>query len=89
MAFTALGAGLPLLLSDVGGFPELVATDAARTFPSGDAGALAEQLQSLLDDPSALRSMGAAAARADQGELSWTDIAARTMALYEELRTAG
>ena len=89
VAFTALGAGLPLLLSDVGGFPELVATGAARTFPSGDVGALAGQLQSLLDDPSRLRSMGAAAARADQGELSWTDIAARTMALYEELRTAG
>ena len=32
VAFTALGAGAPLLLSDVGGFPELAATGAARTF---------------------------------------------------------
>lgn len=86
VAFTALGAGLPLLLSDVGGFPELVRTGAARTFPSGEATALAEQLQGLLDDPGALRSMAAAAARADEGELSWADIAARTIALYERLR---
>ncbi len=69
--------------------PSWSPTGAARTFPSGDAGGLAEQLQSLLDDPEALRSMASAAARADQGELSWTDIAARTMALYEELRKAG
>jgi glycosyltransferase involved in cell wall biosynthesis len=87
VAFTALGAGLPLLLSDVGGFPELVATGAARTFPSGDATVLAEQLQILIGDPSALQSMAAAAAHADE-ELSWTDIAARTMALYEDLLAA-
>ena len=32
--FTALAFGKPLLLSDVGGFPEIAATGAARTFPA-------------------------------------------------------
>ncbi len=35
--FTALAFGKPLLLSDVGGFPEVAATGAARTVPAGDA----------------------------------------------------
>ena len=34
------GVREPLLLSDVGGFPELARTGAARTFPAGDAAAL-------------------------------------------------
>ena len=38
--FTALAFGKPLLLSDVGGFPEIAATGAARTVPAGDALAL-------------------------------------------------
>jgi len=85
VAFTALGAALPLLLSDVGGFPELEATGAARTFPSGDATALAEQLQSMLGDPAALHEMAGAAARAGSAEYSWNGIASRTMELYERL----
>ena len=37
--FTALAFGTPLLLSDVGGFPEVAATGAAHcVFPAGDAG---------------------------------------------------
>src|ERR1700689_3605306 len=43
--FTALAFGKPLLLSDVGGFPLLPATGAARTFPAGDAGQLHGELR--------------------------------------------
>ncbi len=86
VAFTGLGAGLPLLLSDVGGFPELAATGAARTFRSGDAGELHAALADLLGDPARLAQMARAAGRAGEGELSWPSIAARTLELYRELR---
>ena len=55
--FTALAFGKPLLLSDVGGFPEVAATGAARTFPAGDARALGAALRELLARP-ATRSPG-------------------------------
>jgi glycosyltransferase involved in cell wall biosynthesis len=85
VAFTALGAGLPLLLSDVGGFPELAATGAARTFPSGQASALASAISELLADPVQLEAMAAAAGSAPAGEYSWPEIARRTLGLYEYL----
>ncbi len=51
VAFTALGLGVPLLLSDVGGFPEIAATGAARTVPAGEPAALGEALEELLEIP--------------------------------------
>jgi glycosyltransferase involved in cell wall biosynthesis len=85
VAFTGLGAGVPLLLSDVGGFPELASCGAARTFPAGDAAALRAALLDLLGDPAALSRMATAAGRAADGPYSWASIAARTLALYETL----
>jgi glycosyltransferase involved in cell wall biosynthesis len=84
--FTALAFGRPLLLSDVGGFPEMAATGAARIVPAGDPVALHEALVALLDDPAALREMAARAVQAGAGEYSWSSIARRTLALYERLR---
>ena len=81
--FTALAFGKPLLLSDVGGFPALAATGAARTVPAGDAVALHEALQELLGDPAALAAMAARAREAAQGEYGWGTIATRTLDLYE------
>jgi len=85
VAFTALAAGTPLLLSDVGGFPELAATGAARTFPAGDALALRTALQELLSDPGALATMAERARAAAAGPYSWDAIAHRTLGLYETL----
>ncbi|HUB35545.1 MAG TPA: glycosyltransferase family 4 protein [Solirubrobacteraceae bacterium] len=85
VAFTALGAGVPLLLSDVGGFPELARTGAARTFPAGDVRALAAELVGLLGDPPALAAMAARARAAAAGPYAWEGIARRTLALYERL----
>jgi glycosyltransferase involved in cell wall biosynthesis len=85
VAFTALGAGLPLLLSDVGGFPEIAATGAARTVPAEDAHALAQALGELLGDPSALTAMSDRAREAVAREYAWEQIAARTLALYGSL----
>jgi glycosyltransferase involved in cell wall biosynthesis len=83
--FTALAFGKPLLLSDVGGFPEIAATGAARTVPAGDAVALREALQELLGDPAALAAMAARAREAAQGEYGWGTIATRTLDLYGSL----
>jgi glycosyltransferase involved in cell wall biosynthesis len=83
--FTALAFGRPLLLSDVGGFPEIAATGAARTFPAGDAAALAASLRGLLGDRSALASMAESATALAQGTCSWDAVAARTLELYESL----
>jgi glycosyltransferase involved in cell wall biosynthesis len=83
--FTALAFGRPLLLSDVGGFPEIAATGAARTFPAGDAGALRDALVELLADAPARAELAARAAQLAAGEYSWAQIARRTLALYDEL----
>jgi glycosyltransferase involved in cell wall biosynthesis len=89
VAFTALGAGVPLLLSDVGGFPEIAATGAARAVPAGDSGALGEALGELLGDPAALARMGDRARAAAAGEFAWEPIARRTLALYASLLEGG
>jgi glycosyltransferase involved in cell wall biosynthesis len=83
--FTALAFAKPLLVSDVGGFPEIAATGAARSFPAGDAAALHEQLQALLADPAALGQMTGRARALASGEYSWEGIAQRTLALYEQV----
>jgi glycosyltransferase involved in cell wall biosynthesis len=83
--FTALAFGKPLLLSDVGGFPEIAATGAARTFPTGDARALHAALRELLEDEPARAALAARARKLAAGEYSWPAIARRTLALYESL----
>jgi glycosyltransferase involved in cell wall biosynthesis len=85
--FTALAFGKPLLLSDVGGFPELGAAGAARVVPAGDSGALHEALRELLGDPGARARLAAGARAAAEGEYSWERIARATLALYEALMT--
>jgi glycosyltransferase involved in cell wall biosynthesis len=81
--YTALAFGKPLLLSAVGGFPEVAASGAAELVPPGDAAALAEALSALLGDPAKLARMAAATASAAP---SWDAIARRTLELYEALR---
>ncbi len=87
--FTALAFGKPLLLSDVGGFPEVAATGAARMFPAGDAAALHRELRALLGDPAALDALAARSRAAVEGPYSWRSIARRTLALYDALLAEG
>lgn len=89
VAFTALGAGVPMLLSDVGGFPELAATGAARTFPAGDAAALHTALTELIADPNARATMSERARTAAEGKYSWDEIALQTLGLYGSLLSKG
>jgi glycosyltransferase involved in cell wall biosynthesis len=86
--FTALGFGTPLLLTAVGGFPEVAATGAAEVVPPGDADALARSLGALLGDPARLDALRAASQRAGapDGPYGWDQIGRRTLALYEALQ---
>lgn len=83
--FTALAFAKAILMSDVGGFPEVAATGAGQTFPSGDAEALAAAISDLLADPGRREQLGAAARAAAEGPYSWDTVAAKHIALYEGL----
>jgi glycosyltransferase involved in cell wall biosynthesis len=83
--YTGLAFGKPMVLSAVGGFPEVAATGAARLVPAGDEAALAAALAELTRDPAARARLAAAANEAAVGPYSWDAIAAQTLELYEEL----
>jgi glycosyltransferase involved in cell wall biosynthesis len=83
--FTALGAGTPLLLSAVGGFPEVAAAGAAQLVPPGDPAALHDALVRLLGDPAARDRLADGARRAAVERYGWDGIADRHLELYGRL----
>jgi glycosyltransferase involved in cell wall biosynthesis len=83
--YAALAFGKPLVLSAVGGFPEVAEQGAARLVPPEDPTALAAELAELVDDESARAELGKAAAAAAGGSYSWDEAARQTLALYREL----
>lgn len=86
--YTGLAFGKPMVLSAVGGFPELAATGAARLVPPQDPESLGAALAELTGDEAARAELAAAARRAAAGPYSWDEAARRTLALYEELLEA-
>jgi glycosyltransferase involved in cell wall biosynthesis len=84
--FAGLGLGKAMVLSGVGGFPEL--GPAAAHVPAGDPAALRAELERLLGDPAARARLEAAAARAAAGPYSWDAVALRHHALYRALAGA-
>jgi glycosyltransferase involved in cell wall biosynthesis len=75
-----------MVLSDVGGFRELVEEHGAgRLVPPGDAGALAGAIGELLADPAERERLAERARAAAAGPYSWDSIAERTMKVYEEV----
>ena len=76
--YTALAFGRPLVLSAIGGFPEVADLGAARTVPPGDPDALAGALDALLADPAERERLGAGALAAAKGHYSWDEIGRRT-----------
>jgi glycosyltransferase involved in cell wall biosynthesis len=83
--YTGLAFGKPLLLSAVGGFPEVAATGAARLVPPGDTAALAAALTELIADRPARAELAAATRAAAAGPFSWDEAARLTLDLYHEL----
>ena len=76
------------MVSDVGGFPEVAATGAARVVPADDPAQLRAAVTALLGDPGERARMGAAALAAAQGPYSWREAARHTLALYEALASS-
>ncbi len=83
--YTALAFGKPIVVSDVGGFPEVAARGAARMVSSGDPDALGDALSELLRDAEARERLSAGARAAAAGPYSWEAVGAQTLALYREL----
>src|ERR687896_700819 len=84
--FAGLAFGKPMVLSDVGGFRELVEDhDAGRLVPPGDSGALAEAIGALLADPAERERLAERARVAAAGPYSWDTVAERTLRVYEEV----
>jgi glycosyltransferase involved in cell wall biosynthesis len=84
--FTALGLGKPLLLSAVGGFPEVAETGAAELVPPGDPAALHAALGRLIADEGRRAELAAGARAAARGPYAWDGIARAHLELY---RTVG
>ena len=81
----ALGAGVPVVVYDVGGLGEPVRRfGAGRVVPAGDVEALAEAIRELLDDPQALDRARGGAERA-RHELTWAAAARAHLDVYREL----
>src|SRR5688500_20150234 len=76
--FTALAFGRPLLLSAVGGFPEVAETGAAELVTPGDPAALHIALQRLISDRSRRQRLSRAAPAAAGGPTAWGEAAGRT-----------
>ena len=81
----ALGAGLPVVVYDVGGLAEPVrAFGAGRVVAPDDVGGLAVAIRELLDDHGALAAARDGAMRA-RAELTWESAAQAHLTLYREL----
>ncbi|HEX5376685.1 MAG TPA: glycosyltransferase family 4 protein [Solirubrobacterales bacterium] len=83
--YTGLAFGKPMVLSAVGGFPEVAATGAARLVRPEDPAGLAEALNDLVADPAARARLARSASEAAAGPYSWDAVAAQTLALYRDL----
>jgi len=84
--FAGLAFGKAMVMSDVGGFRELVAEQGAGVLvPPGDPDALAAAIGGLLADPGERRRLEQAAAAAASGPYSWDRIAEQTTAVYERV----
>jgi glycosyltransferase involved in cell wall biosynthesis len=83
--FTALGFGVPLVLTAVGGFPEIAEAGAATLVPPGDPQALRTAIATLLADPARRDQLASAATALAGGRHSWESIARAHLTLYESL----
>jgi glycosyltransferase involved in cell wall biosynthesis len=80
--FTALAFGAPLLLTAIGGFPEV---GAGELVPPGDPAALHRALRRLLADDAARGRLAAASRAAAAGPYSWERAAEATLTVYRDL----
>lgn len=75
--------GRAMIVTDVGGLPDLVAGGGGRLVPPEDPAALAASIVELVTTPGLAEQVGAEAA-ASIGEASWQSVGARTLEAYKE-----
>lgn len=85
-ALESLAAGLPLVVSDRGGLPEL--TDPDLVVASGSVTGLAEKMRELIGDPARRQAAGEAALARARERFSEAAFAPRLAALYDEALAA-
>ncbi|WP_291843321.1 glycosyltransferase family 4 protein [Maricaulis sp.] len=82
-AAEAMACGAAVVASDGGALPEVIG-DAGLVSPAGEAGAMAENLARLLDDPEAAARLGQKAALRARREFDWSKHALAASHLYVE-----
>jgi glycogen(starch) synthase len=83
----AMAMGRPVLASDVGGLAELVERDVTGlTFHAESAESLVAEASRIGADPELRRRLGAGARAQVERERSWSQIVARYLGVYRELR---
>lgn len=81
----AQGHARAVVVTRVGGLPEFVEPDnCGLVVPPRDPGALAEAICRALGDPEELARMGQRARRRIAADHDWTDVARKTLALYQD-----
>ncbi|WP_045876890.1 glycosyltransferase family 4 protein [Pseudofrankia sp. DC12] len=85
-AVEEMSVGLPLVATTAGALPEVTGPDgeAALTVPPGDAGAMAEAIKRLLDDPELRVRLGAGGRARVEARFSWRAATAATARWYAE-----
>jgi glycosyltransferase involved in cell wall biosynthesis len=83
--FAGLAFGKPMVLSDVGGFREVVEEHGAGRLAEPRPDALAAAIGELLADPAERERLAERARAAAAGPYSWDSIAQRTLAVYQEV----
>jgi glycosyltransferase involved in cell wall biosynthesis len=85
-AAEAQACGTPVIATSAGALREIVEDGVTGiTVPPGDAAALADAIEALLNDPERCRLAGEAGARRIRERFSWRRTAEETFALYEEV----
>lgn len=86
-ALEAMAAGAPLVVSDTGGLGETVVHgETGLKVPPADPGELAGGILRLLSDPALARRLAERARATVLAGYGWSEVAARTEAVYEEVR---
>jgi len=82
----AMASGLPVVATAVGGVPEMVVDgETGLLVPPDDPGALAEAVNSLLDDPERMRAMGEKGRDTVREHYTWDKVAERMAEYFREI----
>lgn len=88
-ALEGMACGKPLVVTDSGGLPHVLAEGGGFKVPAGDAAALAAALIRLVTSPELQRRMGAANRRHVERNFTWTRVVDRLEEVYARLVAPG